>query len=508
MMQDIINENYTDADRLAEEFLIDGHVWDPSDELVADEGELHPALQRHLSGSSFERGDFTLRFWRGDFYKWEAGRYYKVSDTEMKCTVKCFVNKCNQDARIYRDYADRYVSITTAKIQNILLCLAGYVGVHIPERSSLNSWLGQGQDCGGQTLSFNNGLLIMDGESGRRKLIGHTPRYFSSIRLPYDYDQAADCPKWRRFLQEVMESDAERIELLSQWAGYLLTPNNLRQKFLLIAGNGRNGKTVFSSMLERMVGLDNVSHVPLCQFSNPFALTSTLGKVLNSSSESSGVLDKFAETTLKSFTSGDRMTFQRKYKDPVHEFPTAKIMISTNQLLQFTDKSSGIWRRLLYVPFERSIPEHLQNPKLIEELSSELGGIFNWAFKGLRSLIKAGRFTMPGKCSDAIDDYRRDVNPARAFLLDNYASDVCYGGLPAQEVYDCYVRYCQDNGFRPMNSNNLGKEVKRTMPSVIKKRTLIGGRQVSMYSGLAVKEGSDVAHNYGNIKSEFRQNLY
>jgi P4 family phage/plasmid primase-like protien len=507
-MQDIKNENYTDADRLAEEFLIVEHIWDPWDEPWQEGPDLYPALKKHLSRSSFEQGDFTLRFWRGDFYKWEAGRYFKVSDTEMKCTVKAFVHKCNQDARIYRDYAERHVSITTAKIQNILLCLGGTGGVYIPERCSLNSWLGELQDGGSQTLSFNNGLLIMDGKSGRSKLISHTPRYFSLTRLPYDYDAGADCPKWRRFLTEVMEGDDERIELLRQWAGYLLMPDNLRQKFLLIAGSGRNGKTVFTSVLERMVGLDNVSHVPLCQFSNQFALSGTLGKVLNSSSESSGVLDKFAETTLKSYTSGDRMTFQRKYKEPVHDFPTAKIMISTNQLPQFTDKSSGIWRRLLFVPFERSIAEHQQNPNLIEELSTELGGIFNWAFEGLKSLMQAGRFTMPKKCSMAIEQYRRDVNPARAFLLDNYAAGLDYGGLPAQEVYACYVRYCQDNGFRHMNSNNFGKEVKRTFPSVRRDRRRFNGRQTSIYSGMAVKEESEVADNYGNIKSEFQQNLY
>jgi putative DNA primase/helicase len=507
-MEDIFNQSYTDADLLAEEFLIAGHVRDPSETLWRDDGEIHPALQRHLLRESFEQGDFTLRFWRGDFYKWEDGSYFRVCDTEMKCMVTAFLHSHNEDARTYRDYAERFVSITTAKIQNILVCLTGTQGVHIPERCSLNSWLGEPPDGATQTLSFNNGLLIMDGKSGKRKLLDQTPRYFSLMKLPYDYDPQADCPGWRRFLTQVMEGDGERIELLSQWAGYLLTPNSVRQKFLLIEGDGRNGKTVFSSILERMVGLDNVSHVPLCQFSNQFALSATLGKVLNSSSESSGVLDKFAETTLKSYTSGDRMMFQRKYKDSVHEFPTAKIMISTNQLPQFTDKSSGIWRRLLYVPFEKTIAEHLQNPNLIEELSTELSGIFNWALEGLRSLTQAGRFTVPRKCKDAVDEYRRDVNPARAFLLDNYAAGFDYGGLPAQEVYNCYVNYCRDNGFRPMNSSNFGKEVKRTMPSVTKVRRRIGARQVQMYCGMAVKEESEVAHNYGNVQSEFQQNMY
>ena len=160
------------------------------------------------------------------------------------------------------------------------------------------------------------------------------------------------------------------------------------------------------------------------------------------------------------------------------------------------------------MPFERSFPEHLQNPHLADELSTELSGIFNWAFEGLKSLMQAGRFITPKKCSKAIEQYRRDVNPARAFLLDNYAAGFNDGGLPAQEVYACYVRYCQANGFRPMNSSNFGKEVKRTLPSVWRERIRYGGRVVSMYSGMAVKEDSEVAHKYGNIQSELNQNLF
>jgi hypothetical protein len=52
-----------------------------------------------------------------------------------------------------------------------------------------------------------------------------------------------------------------------------------------------------------------------------------------------------------------------------------------------------------------------------------------------------------------------------------------------------------------MNSNNFGKEIKRTMPSVRKDRKRIGGRQVLIYSGMAAKEESEVAHNYANIQS-------
>ncbi|MHC4748534.1 MAG: phage/plasmid primase, P4 family [Planctomycetota bacterium] len=325
---------YPDADRLAEEFLMVGFIRDSADSECHDTEDMHPELLRHLRAESFERGDFTLRYWRGDFYKWQAGRYSRVSDNEMNTRITTFLQHRNRQARTFSEFAEQYVSITYPRIKNIQLCIAATEGVHIPEDRPVNTWADGREQKGIRTIAFNNGLLMTDETDYGPTFINHRPGYFTLNKLPYDYNPQTDCPAWRDFLADVMEGDTERIRLLSQWAGYLLSPTSKQQRFLLIAGEGQNGKTVFTTLLEKMVGVENVSHIPLSQFSNRFALTSTLGKVLNSTSESSHGLDELAETMLKSFTSGDRMTFDRKFREPVHEVPTAKIMISTNQLPQ------------------------------------------------------------------------------------------------------------------------------------------------------------------------------
>jgi putative DNA primase/helicase len=489
----------TDPDMLAEGFLVDNHIWDPNvEDLDSVErqpryDELHPKLAAYIAYEHIEKGDFTLRFWQNQFYIWQAGRYLPVSDSDMKCTIKKYLHHLNHDWLCNRPQS--HVTISSTRITNIMLCLAGYKDVHIPESTPLNTWLDTSQAAPDtQTVAFNNGLLLTGKTSDTPVFRGHSPHYFSLTRLPYDYAPAADCPRWRAFLEDIMSGDRQRIELLCQWAGYLLSPTNQMQKFLLLAGEGRNGKTVFTSTLEKMVGLENVSHIPLCQFAGQFALACTLGKLLNSSSESSHCLDETAETILKSFTSGDRMTFNRKYKEPVHACPTAKIMLSTNQLPQFTDKSSGLWRRLLFVPFENSYPEEIANPHLADELATELPGIFNWAYQGLLHLRCQGRFTSPDISKAAIEQYRSDVNPARAFLLDNYTAGLSLAGIPTQKVYDDYASWCSDNGYKALNANNLGKEVMRTFPSVQKGQKRQGNRRIYIYSGLACPVDSDNLH--------------
>jgi len=466
---------YSDPDYLAEGFLVSDFVWE----------------RGKKTGRG--RGEFTLRYWRGEFYHWHNGRYIRVSDSQMRAWIKQHLHDLNEAVPLTGTDSEQRVRITHQLVSNIMLCLAGTKDVYIPETVEVHNWV---EGSGGErVLVFRNGLvdLRVKDEAGKAMLFSLDPAFFNVAQLPYDYEPDADCPLWREFLQDVMAGDAERVELLQQWAGYLLANSMKRQKFLLIAGEGGNGKTVFTTILEKMVGEDNVSHVPLSMFGHQFALAATLGRVLNSTTESSHTIDELAETMLKSYTSGDRMTFQRKYKEPVSARPTAKVMISTNQLPQFTDKSSGIWRRMLFVPFEKTYPPNMQNPNLVDELSAELGGIFNWAVEGLQKLDSANGFVGPSRCREAIDQYRRDINPARAFLLDNYTSGFEYEGLGCREVYDSYVAYCHDNGHRPLNSSNFGKEVKRTFPLVNTERRRCSGSRGRFYFGLGVREDSEVA---------------
>jgi P4 family phage/plasmid primase-like protien len=470
-------------DKLAEMYLEINHVWEPSPGSP-------PEQYRDI-----KQAQWTLKWWRGGFYEWHNGWYIPIDDESMKAVITRFLQDLN---RMTYNPPDPPIRVTEGLVRNILRNLSGLDGVYISDRRELNTWL---PDTNGQcpygddviTISFLNGLLIFSPNGGTVEFIRHTPQYFSTARLPYNYDKDARCPQWEAFLDDVMQADTQRSEFLQEWAGYLLTDSLRFQKFMLLAGEGGNGKTVFTTLIEKMVGLENVSHIPLSLFGDKFSLASTLGKMLNSTSESSHGINELCETMLKSYTSGDRMTFDRKYREPINAHPTAKIMISTNQLPNFADKNNGVWRRMLFVPFDKCIPADQQDPHLIDELSAELPGIFNWAYRCLLKLLADGQFIEPRRCKQALAEYRRDTNPARVFLEENYVGGFEFDGIPCGEVYQAYVAWCSQNGYRPLNANNFGKEVKRTFNSITRKQTRQYGRQAWVYEGLITKDGSEVA---------------
>src|SRR5262249_2891693 len=148
-----------------------------------------------------------------------------------------------------------------------------------------------------------------------------------------------------------------------EFAGYLLTRSTDAQACLVLVGEGRNGKSVLLAGLQALLGADNVSTVPLEDFGRRFAMAQTLGKLANLCAEV-GELDKTAEGTLKAFVAGDAMTFERKGKDPFTARPTARLVLSTNNVPRFADKTEGVWRRLLLVPFNRRVSDAERVPGL------------------------------------------------------------------------------------------------------------------------------------------------
>ena len=440
---------YTDTDLLAQGLLNSDFVFDPG-------------------GKSLKGGAYKLRWWRDDFYVWKNGCYIRLSNAEMRRIVTEHIQLLNDSA--LGDNQQK-ISITTHKVNNVLLCLKGRIG--IPETVELNSWP-DGREKLVHSIAVNNGILMIDRKKYKPALTNHTPKFFTVAKLPFDYVQNAQCPRWLEFLKDIMQGDQEFVLLLQQWCGYILRPDLKEQKFLLCVGTGANGKGVFFEVVQALVGKENCSQVGLPRFSSRFALYGTLGKVLNATNESSHIIESQAETILKSFVAGDRFTFDRKFKEPVYAVPTAKIMIATNSPPRFNDKTEGIWRRILFVPFDKVIHDEDQIKDLAEQLKHELPGILNWALDGLQKLNDAGGFTIPEKTKELVEEYRRDSDPARAFLLEKYIFSPNAWGVNCTELYNEYKQYCEENGYRPMSNRLFGRQVRRVFPTI--KRVRLGGR--------------------------------
>lgn len=453
----------------------------------------------------------TLRYWRNEWYKYDGTCYRKIDTDELKAKVGQAVReefeRINAEELAVFDGDGEPPNIRNvghALISNVLfataqLCiLSGTV--------EFNTWIdGPHRDDEHRYVALQNGILDIDallaGKSDYLK--PHSPDWFSVTCLPFEFNDEADSPRFTAFLNRNLEADPDRIALLMEWAGYLLLPNTDYQKFIFFEGEGANGKSVFLAAIEAMIGEANCSHVSLEAFSKDFVLTQTLGKLVNIASECSE-MDSVAEGMLKAVASGDRMTFNRKGIPPIEATPTARLMLSANVRPRFADKSSGLWRRMILMPWRIAIPEGERTIGMDKvgwwERSGELAGIFNWALSGLAQLTDNRGFTRSTVCEMALADYRNEVNPAKGFLMDHYVEGTEFDMIETKALYEHYKEWSLENGYRPASDRTIGREVSRQFPNVVRERR--GPRSGRFYAYVCLRSGHPEDQKAEQHKSE------
>src|SRR5262249_52009750 len=172
-----------------------------------------------------------------------------------------------------------------------------------------------------------------------------------------------------------------------------------------------------------------------------------------------------AEGLLKQFTGEDLMHFNQKYRPTFSAKATARLILSTNIRPPFRDRSDGLWRRLIILPFPTTIPKDRINRNLKEELAEELSGIFNWAVEGARSLRTQGHFIEPEGSRLAKEGFKRESNSARLYLEETCAVDA-EGSIPKIPLYERYAEWCKARGYKSFNEHNFAEEVRRLFPGV------------------------------------------
>jgi len=424
-----------------------------------------------------------LKWWQSQFWAWGDGCYKPIEEAEVRAVVLVWL------ARRRPDHAKPYVA------KGVTECLKA-LGLVEGTRTQ-PTWIGRGGPPPEHHLiAMANGLLDVDRRlKGRGKpLRDHSPRWFSSAAVGYPFDPKARCPRWLAFLGRCQEGDAERIALLQEYYGYCLTTDTGQQKALFFEGEGANGKTVAAEVLRHLVGPGNCSHVPLEIFGQRFQLTMTLAKLVNISGDT-GELDKVAEGFIKQFTGGDAMYFDRKFLPGIEAKATARLLVIFNNRPRFSDRSGGLWRRMILMPWRVIIPPDEQDKRLVMgdapdwPFRAELPGIFNWAIQGLRRLRKQGSFTIPKICEDALAGYRLESNPARTFLVERCLADP-NGSTLVSDMYSQYSYWSISYGYRPLAEVQFGKEIRRCFPVVRKGRRTIAGKRTMVYEGLVVGGGA------------------
>lgn len=408
-----------------------------------------------------ERYQYLKYKQRGEFYQYESGVYAPLQIGDVQSIV---LNEMLGDG--LTNY--RKLSAVNDKIA----CFKS-----IPGRTFTH----EDEDSNPNIINFKNGLVDISTYIAHP----HTPLYLSTSQIPVDYNHEASAPQWKAFVNDIMDGDQGQVKLLQQIAGYSLTNSTRLAKAFVLFGSGANGKSLFTRMISKIVGSQNVSSVNLTTLNKQFGLTGLIGKKLNLIDEISG--NYFESNIIKGLISGEKMSAEIKYRpEPIEFHPTTKLIFSVNELPKINDTTPGLYRRFIIIPFNKT---YVSNPDLSleDKLTQELPGILNWAIEGLKSLREDGRFNETEKNFEMMNVFKMDNSPMIEFLQSNYdpapRGEESKYTVKSGALYQEYRSYCFDNGYKPKSLANFSREMNH---SIMAGWNIGKGKEgsVGFYSGL------------------------
>ncbi len=262
-------------------------------------------------------------------------------------------------------------------------------------------------------INVRNGMLSLTTFT----LHPHSPEFLSTVQIPIEYNPNANSPHFMSFMKDITIDDSQLINVHQELVGYWLTVETKAEKAVYYYGGGANGKSVMASIVTALVGEDNVSSVPLSEFSQTFGMENLIGKSLNIAAENEMGGKALKTENFKAIVSGDNITINIKYRPAISYRPYCRLVFLVNNLPDSSDVTEGYFRKIIIVPFPRTFKKEERNVELKNELLKELPGILNWAIQGLKRLRSNNyQFSECKAIKETESAYHDEQNPVREFF--------------------------------------------------------------------------------------------
>ena len=170
--------------------------------------------------------------------------------------------------------------------------------------------------------------------------------------------------------------------------------------------------------------------------------------------------------------SGNTVGARAIYSQPITLKNTATLIFTANEPPVFKDKSDGIGRRLLIIPFENKVKQRTYN--LDELLSSDNAKsyLLNLALKGIKRILDNKlEMSESETIAGATKQYYLDNDSVMAYL-NEYPSIV---NNAMSTVYEAYEEYCEDANLKAISRTKFSRRLK-ALGYDVKVTTLMGKR--------------------------------
>lgn len=322
-------------------------------------------------------------------------------------------------------------------------------------------------------IAFENGLYNIVDDS----FVEFTPEHIITNKIRWKYNPEAYSELADKTLNKIACNDPQIRALLEEAIGYCFYRRNELGKTFILTGDKSNGKSTFLSMVQCLLGDENISSLDLKELGDRFKTAEMFGKLANIGDD---IGDEFIANPaiFKKLVTGERVSAERKGQNPFEFNNYSKLLFSANNIPRIKDKTGAVQRRLTIIPFDArfSADDPDFNPYIKHLLKTDevMEYLINLGIAGLKRVLLNRKFTGSTKVQKAMDEYEENNNPIIGFFRECEDEEFQIENEPTNVVYKRYQEYCLANSLQPMSNIEFSKQVNRILNMRVENKWLNG----------------------------------
>ena len=335
------------------------------------------------------------------------------------------------------------------------LTTSGKRKIMIDEAKSVHALNKSAFDTNKNLLNCSN--CTIDLQTGEPR--EHDPNDFITKVASVVYDKNVNCPRWSKFINEIMCNDAELERFLQTAYGYGITGETSEEcMFIEYGPSTRNGKGTLKESVMNVLGDYALNMQPnsLAKRGRQNGSSPTPDIARNVGVRFINVNEPAEDMVLdaaivKQLTGSDTVTARLLYANSIDFIPQFKLYMSTNHLPTTTDDTLFTSGRINVIPFNRHFSENEQDHGLKSLFRTEesKSAILNWLLDGLMLYRNEG-LKVPNAVQNATLAYRKTIDTVCLFIKSVAEKDEKAEEKKTAEVYLLYREWCADNKLTPV----------------------------------------------------------
>jgi P4 family phage/plasmid primase-like protien len=347
-------------------------------------------------------------------------------------------------------------------------------------------------------ICFENGIYNLK----TKKMEKHSHEYYFTNKSPIKYKPETKCLKIKKFIEETVEP--KYVQTMFQITGYCFYRGYTIQKAFMLTGDGANGKSVYTGLIEKIIGEENIANEELQDLSHStFSKAELFGKQVNICADLPSTLIE-DNGTFKKITGNDTISAQKKFGNPFNFKNQAKLVFCANEVPEVKNVVDAFFRRWIIIDFPFKFRDDLQeeeynemvkkaNKHLLEELTSpeELEGFVAESINGLHKLLDEQVFDHNPTIEEIKEKYLLKSNSARVFVeffieeAEDYSDDDSGEEFIVKEfIWKEYQKFCKYKKVVAKSPNSFFGLLKTRWATFTEKKTVELGVRKNCFVGV------------------------